>query len=285
MTGGFVRGIARAVLAPVRAIVRKLRPHHHSPFGERKFEQRAPAHGNAIEIFAGRWATDLSEFDPAWRGGEAKLAVDPRPGYAAQYLGKAGSLEGMSVLELGPLEGAHTYQLEKLGAARILAIEANVEAYLKCLIIKEALGIRRACFMLGDFSLFLRDTTERFDLVFCCGVLYHMENPLVLIRDIARVSDRCLVWTQYVDAQRTTGRVAVPSALGGFSATFHRADYQDREQGFFWGGNKPSASWMNRDDILGAFRHFGFDAIEIIADEPDAMHGPVLTFAARRSQV
>ncbi len=37
----------------------------------------------------------------------------------------------MNILELGPLEGAHTYQL------RILAIEANAEAFLKCLVVKE----------------------------------------------------------------------------------------------------------------------------------------------------
>jgi Protein of unknown function (DUF1698) len=84
----------------------------------------------------------------------------------------------MTVLELGPLEGAHTYRLQQLGAGRILAIESNVEAYLKCLIVKEALGMKRAEFMLGDFTLYLQECTERFDLVFCCGVLYHMQDPL-----------------------------------------------------------------------------------------------------------
>jgi len=38
--------------------------------------------------------------------------------------------------------------------------------------------------MLGDFTLHLQECTERFDLVFCCGVLYHMQDPLRLIRGI-----------------------------------------------------------------------------------------------------
>lgn len=278
----FLRRMARSALTRARIAVREFRARARSPFGAAKFEERAPSHANAIEIFAGRWATDLSEFDPAWRGGEAKLLVDPRPGYAARYLGTADRLDGMKVLELGPLEGAHTYQLEQLGAARILAIESNAEAYLKCLIMKEALGMQRATFMLGDFSLYLRDTAERFDLVFCCGVLYHMEDPLALIRDIARVTDKCLVWTHDYDPGRASDRQPVPVVVDGFSATYFGARYHDRAQGSFWGGNKPTASWMTRDDIIAAFRHFGFDTVEIIDDQTEAKPGPAFSFAARR---
>jgi len=278
----FLRRIARSALTRARITIRELRARSHSPFGAAKFEERAPSHANAIEVFAGRWATDLSQFDPAWRGGEAKLLVDPRPGYAAQHLGAADRLDGMTVLELGPLEGAHTYQLERLGAARILGIESNAEAYLKCLIMKEALGMQRASFMLGDFSLYLRDTPERYDLVFCCGVLYHMEDPLALIRDIARVTDKCLVWTHYYDPARASDRQPRPVVVDGLSATYFGARYHDRAQGSFWGGNKPTANWMTRDDILAAFRHFGLDMVEIIDDQTEAKPGPAFSFAVRR---
>src|SRR5688572_17748214 len=111
---------------------------------ETKFEQRAPAHANAMDIFSGHWATDLSKLNTQWRGGSVDLANDPRPLMAARTLGTADRVDGMTILELGPLEGLHTHRFEQLGAARILAIESNVEAYLKCLIMKEALGMKRA---------------------------------------------------------------------------------------------------------------------------------------------
>jgi hypothetical protein len=38
-----------------------------------------------------------------------------------------GSIEGFRILELGPLESAHTYQLERLGAGSILCTEASPE--------------------------------------------------------------------------------------------------------------------------------------------------------------
>ena len=210
-------------------------------------------------------------------------SADPRPGYAARYLGTTAPRRHDAFWSSGPLEGAHTYRLEQLGAARILAIEANVEAYLKCLIMKEALGISRATFMLGDFGTVLRDTTERFDLVFCCGVLYHMDDPLALIRDMARVTDKCFVWTHYYDPGRASDREAVPAAVGGFSATYFGARYWDRAEGSFWGGNKPTANWMTRDDLIAAFHHFGFDEIDVIADQVDVQPGPAITFAARKT--
>jgi len=249
-----------------------------------KFEQRAPAHSNAIDIFSGHWATDLSKLDAEWHGGTVDLANDSRPALAARTLGTADRVDGMTILELGPLEGLHTRRFEQLGAARILAIESNVEAYLKCLILKEALGMKRAEFLLGDFNLYLQDGAPRFDMVFACGVLYHMEDPLALIRNIARATDRCFVWTHYFEEGRTAPRVSVPTALDGLNGTYYRAQYQDRAVPGFWGGNKPSASWMQRDDILAAFRYFGLDQIEVVGEDPKALHGPTITFAARRAK-
>jgi SAM-dependent methyltransferase len=80
------------------------------------------------------------------------------------------------VLELGPLEGGHSFMFERLGAREVIAIEANPRAYLKCLIIKELLDLRRVRFLCGDFLEYLRADGTDFDLVFASGVLYHMRN-------------------------------------------------------------------------------------------------------------
>jgi hypothetical protein len=93
--------------------------------GATKFEQRAPNPQNALDIVQGSWASDLSEVVSGTVSGRSRLLIDdPRPGYAMKQFG--GSAKGLRILELGPLEGGHTYQLEKLGAADLIAIEANV---------------------------------------------------------------------------------------------------------------------------------------------------------------
>ena len=235
-----------------------------------------------MDIFKGQWAGDLGDVLPGVQAGQHRLFADPRPRLAAEHLGVDGRFEGFSILELGPLEGAHSYLLEQLGADRITAIEANVTAFLKCLVVKEALGLSRTRFMLGEFCEFLRNQEHRFDLVFASGVLYHMPDPLDLIALIRAATDRCFVWTHYYDETRCPGRTAEPTAVAGFETIYYRKDYGAKGPQF-WGGNRDVARWMTKDAILAAFRHFGLAEISVLEESPDHVNGPAFTFAARRA--
>ena len=62
---------------------------------------------------------------------------------------------GFACLELGPLEAGHSYILDRAGALEVLAIEANRRAFLKCLVVKEMIGLPSVRFVLGDFNEFL----------------------------------------------------------------------------------------------------------------------------------
>jgi len=137
-----------------------------------KFEVRPPSPQNAVDIFSGKWASDLSQVCAVSGTGSADLFVgDPRPKMAAETLGNSHArLDGLHILELGPLEAAHSFQLEQLGAASITAVEANAEAFLKCLIVKELLGLKVCHFLLGDVIEFASKTDRKFDIVFCSGI-------------------------------------------------------------------------------------------------------------------
>ena len=135
-------------------------------------------------IFAGRWATDLSKFDPNGVPGTPSLARTTvrcsRPQYARGRRSRRWHDDPGAWAA-----GGHAYASasSSSGAARILAIESNVEAYLKCLIVKEALGIGRAPSSCWATSIFI-SRAARIASTWCsaCGVLYHMEDPLMLIR-------------------------------------------------------------------------------------------------------
>jgi hypothetical protein len=77
---------------------------------ENKFEQRYPTHQNAIEIFGDRWASKIEEVYPGLTSGPGPyFNEDRRPSIAARYLGfEPGSLQGMNILELGPLGQARS---------------------------------------------------------------------------------------------------------------------------------------------------------------------------------
>ncbi|WP_174511851.1 class I SAM-dependent methyltransferase [Methylocella tundrae] len=253
---------------------------------ESKFERRFPVDQNAIDLFHGHWASKIEEVHPGLTSGALPMfSADRRPSIAAQYLGLVpGSLHGMNILELGPLEGAHTYQLAKLGADRILSIEANSEAFLKCLIVKEILRTPRCRFLLGDCLKFLQINRDRFDMIFCSGILYHMENPFELIKAIAQHTDRVFLWTHYYDPDVPSGAGRKPKVVNcdGLELILYEHIYgETTNSGQFWGGTMPSASWLEKAGIQRCFEHFGYQ-FSVHEDNPTQEAGPWITATALR---
>src|ERR1700742_3719885 len=73
-----------------------------------KFEQKVPHRQNEVDIFAGHWASDLSDIAPGVVSGRVRhFGEDGRPAEALTALGRNVSRERMRVLELGPLEAGH----------------------------------------------------------------------------------------------------------------------------------------------------------------------------------
>ena len=248
----------------------------------------APHPQNAIDIFQGEWSSKLPPPYDNLSAGQAALFEDPRVDWAINALG---GVDQHNVLELGPLEGGHSFMLERRGVSRITAIEANTRSYLKCLIVKELLSLNQVDFLLGDFLVYLRDTEQRYDLCFASGVLYHMTNPMELIDLISKVSARIFVWTHYFDKDLVESNPPVRKKFSsqtneeydGNSYTLHWHEYQDAlDWGGFCGGSKPRSAWMEREDILKCLDHFGFGNIEIGFDEPSHVNGPAFALVGTR---
>ncbi len=78
------------------------------------------------------------------KAGATPLFDDPRITWSNDRFGEMGipgGYVGRDVLELGPLEGGHTYLLDRMGVKSVTAVEASSRAYLKCLIAKETFGM------------------------------------------------------------------------------------------------------------------------------------------------
>lgn len=253
-----------------------------------QYRTELPSSQVSVDIFKGEWSSKFPN-EYGVEAGHAQLFEDDRIHWLLDQLHQ---LSGYHILELGPLEGGHTYMLDRSNAASIISIEANTRAYLKCLVAKEICSIQKATFLCGDFRTYLEREQTHFDLIIASGVLYHMENPVKLIADMARRSKRIFIWTHYfVDSilyQKFPGKFDTDNVIDeieydGFKCKLHKQHYQGAlGWAGFCGGMKSYSYWMEREVILNCLRHFQFTDIQIYGETQEHPNGPCFTLLATK---
>jgi hypothetical protein len=247
-----------------------------------------PSAQNAIDVLPG-WNQALPP-DVGVTAGHAAFYNDPRILWALEQFG---SIEKSKILELGPLEGAHTYILERHGPAIIHAIEANKLSFLRCLVVKELLDLKTAKFFLGDFMEWLENGPERYDFIVASGVLYHMTDPVRLLELISQRTDAFYLWTHYAsdevmpagDPRRSAfvGSGRVQECHGLRIRLYQRSYHGAWRSKSFCGGMRDLHCWVEKDDIVALIHALGFDDVRIAHDEPGHQNGPSFSIFARRS--
>jgi hypothetical protein len=213
-------------------------------------------------------------------GGMLRLDVDARLAWQMEVIN---GIEDKRILELGPLEGAHTKMMIEAGAKNIIAIEGLSDAFLRCLIVKEAFDLIRAKFIFGDFCrLIPQYQPERFDIVTALGVLYHQTNPARLIHDISRVTDTVFVWSQVASQTHPS---ELERTIDAYGETY-------KGKIMYWGDLRlntetycaslqKEAFWMYPEEMLRCFKNAGFSNI-IQKESPPTGSGDTLLFVAQK---
>jgi hypothetical protein len=241
-----------------------------------------------LDIFKDEWLSRMPTARPDLRAGLIPLFEDPRIYWA---ISEMGGVENRRVLELGPMEGGHSYILQQCGAASVLSIESNMRAFLKCLIVKNLFKLDRVEFRCGDVVSYLRQSPEPFDVVIASGVLYHMVNPVELLELVSRVTGRLFIWTHYYDEAIVSANAGVGHRMrqhwraqhAGFDHGLHRYDYcKDPLNERFTGGLRSYSCWMEREEILACLRYFGLTDIRVNYEQRDHSHGPCFAFLAMK---
>jgi SAM-dependent methyltransferase len=108
------------------------------------------------------------------------------------------SFEGLRVLDVGTFDGFYAYLAEHRGAARVLAVDN--EQYIGWVKARWGVTLRggegfraigeligsRVEYRRGD-AFELTGAEERFDLIYCFGILHRVENPLGLLRGLGEL--------------------------------------------------------------------------------------------------
>jgi len=253
-----------------------------------QYEGRPPALQNAVETVPG-WSSALPE-ELGVEAGKLRLWQDERLEWME---GLTGSLAGWRVLELGPLDGAHTLYLHRAGVGRVDAIEAGKGAFLRCLITKELCRMDRAHFYLGDFGVGLGPlASERYDLVVASGVLYHLTEPVALLQRLRERTDRLFIWTHVFDSTRMkvkpgsaspfTGRQREVEVEGVTVVLHERSYLGTHQQAAFCGGPRDCHYWFERESLFALLKVLGFGQVQVGCEEPENPAGPSLAIYATR---
>ena len=249
-----------------------------------RFVDWFPARENAGRAFEGEWSSAVPGLPTT---GHAQLFNDGRITWFEERLG---GFAGKRVLELGPLEGGHTYMMTQRGAT-VLAIESNLRAWMRCLVAKDALDMTGATFLLGDFVPYLAASPPQVDFAFASGVLYHTTDPVNLLLNLCSVSNAIGLWTHYFDAGVLQGRAdqgrfdfkprKVTTPRGRSVELYDQRYLEALEWSGFCGGSAPGSCWLRRQDILGIVEDEGF-VCETFLDQLDHQNGPAFCVFGRR---
>lgn len=161
-------------------------------------------------------------------------------------------LSGKSVLDIGAWDGYFSFEFERRGAKRVLAIDTYAWDHggLDCFLLAHEHFKSRVEHQRMDVHDLKPEAIGRFDLVFCAGVLYHMRNPLIGLERIRSVTAGQLILETH----------ALLPALHEWVPliTFFPGD-EDAKRFRWHHGGYPTRAW-----VLDALKAVGFARHEVV---------------------
>jgi tRNA (mo5U34)-methyltransferase len=161
-------------------------------------------------------------------------------------------LSGKTVLDIGAWDGYFSFEFERRGAKRVLAVDTYAwdHGALDCFLLARQHFNSKVEHRRMDVHALDPKVIGTFDLVFCAGVLYHMRNPLIGLERIRSVTAGQLILETH----------ALIPALHEWVPliTFFPGD-EDATKFRWHHGGYPTQAW-----VLDALRAAGFARREVI---------------------
>ncbi len=112
--------------------------------------------------------------------------------------------QDLRILDLGCLEGMYAFEFAKHGA-EVFGIEGRLANIEKARFANRVLGFEKCNFVHDDVRKLSADKYGSFDVVLCCGILYHLDAPdvFVLLENIAKVCKRLVIVDTHVATENT----------------------------------------------------------------------------------
>jgi tRNA (mo5U34)-methyltransferase len=181
-------------------------------------------------------------------------------------------LADVSAIDIGCHEGFYTVELAKKGVRHVLGVDVREANLRKARFVGEALGLTNVCWRQANCEELRVEETGEFDLTLALGLLYHLENPMLCLRNISRLTkELCVIETQVVDEVEGTAEWGWHEWTRPYHGVLALID----ESGEYYDENaetgaSPVATCPSPKALEFMLKQAGFRGVEMIAPPPGA---------------
>jgi ubiquinone/menaquinone biosynthesis C-methylase UbiE len=181
-------------------------------------------------------------------------------------------IHAIRCIDVGCHEGYYSVAMARKGMREVHGIDVRESNLKKARLVAEISGLRNVTYQQKDCEQLSVQETGQYELCLFLGILYHLENPMLCLRNISRVtSELCLIETQVVD------EVEGFTEWGGreWTRPYHGVLALIDEAGEFYNdigetGSSPLATCPSLNALHFMLKQAGFQRSEIIPPPPGA---------------
>ncbi|MGB7924913.1 MAG: class I SAM-dependent methyltransferase [Pyrinomonadaceae bacterium] len=185
------------------------------------------------------------------------------------------NLKGLRVADLGSLEGGFSLALAQRGM-KMLSVEARRKNLDKAQLLKEHFEASNMELLCDDVKNFTRERFAVFDVVLALGILYHLDDPVAWLRQIAETARGVLVVDSHYAPSDESGMARIDERLAQLSPLekievggevyegrwfYEYGEKADREAQLWASYSNRSSFWLTKESLLRALMRAGFDLV------------------------
>ncbi len=111
-----------------------------------------------------------------------------------------GRLAQIRAIDAGCHEGFYAVELARRGVEYVLGVDVREESLAKARFVSRTLGLGNVAWLRANCEELRVEDTGEFELCLFLGLLYHLENPMLCLRNVARITrEVCIVETQVIE--------------------------------------------------------------------------------------
>lgn len=169
---------------------------------------------------------------------------------------------GKRIVDLGCLEGGYAVSFARDGL-QTLGIEIRQSNIENCRLIKQATNLPNLEFVCDDVRNL--EKYGKSDAIFCCGILYHLDEPRKFLEQMSRACERVLIIDTHVAAEQpnrtfTVSEVTQNEGLAGRWFAEIPSD-KGRQQDKWSSWDNAKSFWPMKRDLVEAVRQLGFSIV------------------------